>query len=207
MSEKRRIGIMGGTFHPIHYGHLIIAENACEQFQLEQVIFMPTGHTPHKEFSGNSMTRHRCEMVRLAIEDNPRFSLSLYEAQNPKTNYTYETLQAMQEQYPDAALYFILGADSLYHFETWKHPRLICERAVILAAVRDSLTETKVDRMIAHLTARYQGKIHRLETPNFNVSSHTIRKRLRHGQTIRYILPEKVEIYIRENRLYQDDDH
>lgn len=203
--RKKRIGIMGGTFHPIHYGHLIIAENACEQFGLEQVIFMPTGHTPHKEYSGNQMTKHRCEMVRLAIEDNPHFSLSLYEAKNQQTNYTYETLQVIQQQYPDADLYFILGADSLFSFESWRHPELICQRATVLAAVRDDLTESKVDAMITHLEERYHGRIYRLETPNFNVSSKTIRERLKNDQTVRYLIPEKTESYIREHHLYQND--
>ena len=110
MIKQQHIGIMGGTFNPIHYGHLIIAENACEQYHLDQVIFMPTGHTPHKQFQGDDMTRHRCEMVRLAIEQNPKFSLSLYETKNKDTNYTYQTLQHMHQVFPDAKLYFILGS-------------------------------------------------------------------------------------------------
>ena len=118
MSEKRRIGIMGGTFNPIHYGHLIIAENACEQFDLDQVLFIPTGHTPHKKFSGKEMTYHRCEMVRLAIKDNPHFSISLCEVEQSETCYTYKTLELLQEEYPDADLYFILGADSLDTFDS-----------------------------------------------------------------------------------------
>lgn len=204
MSEKRRIGIMGGTFNPIHYGHLIIAENACEQFDLDQVLFIPTGHTPHKKFSGKEMTYHRCEMVRLAIKDNPHFSISLCEVEQNETCYTYKTLELLQKEYPDADLYFILGADSLDTFDSWVHPELICQRAAILAAVRDDLNEAKVDEMITELSACYHGRIYRLETPNFNVSSHTIRTRLQNGQTVRYIIPEKVEQYIQKHHLYQE---
>lgn len=203
MAEKR-IGIMGGTFNPIHYGHLIIAENACEQFGLDQVIFMPTGHTPHKKFSGDEMARYRCEMVKLAIKDNEKFSLSLMEVQNKEISYTFQTLRNIQKLYPDAKLYFILGADSLFDFEDWKNPEIICQEAVILVAVRANLTEEKVDSQIRHLTEIFHGEIHRLETPNFSVSSKTIRKRLKNGQSIRYMVPDLVEEYIRKQRIYNE---
>ena len=204
MAAQRRIGIMGGTFNPIHYGHLIIAENACEQYGLEQVIFMPTGRAPHKDFSGEEMTRHRCEMVKLAIQGNDKFTISLFEVRREQTSYTFETLKEMQRIYPDAKLYFILGADSLFDFDNWYRPDIICREAVILAAVRDNLTESKVDSQIQYLKDTFHGEIHRLETPNFNVSSKTIRARLRHGQTIRYMVPEKVEEYIKRQGLYRE---
>ena len=204
MAAQRRIGIMGGTFNPIHYGHLIIAENACEQYGLEKVIFMPTGRAPHKDFSGEEMIGHRCEMVKLAIQGNDKFTISLLEVQREQTSYTFQTLREMQRIYPDAKLYFILGADSLFEFETWYHPDIICREAAILAAVRDNLTESKVDSQIRYLKETFHGEIHRLETPNFNVSSKTIRERLRRGQTIRYMVPEKVEEYIKRQGLYHE---
>lgn len=204
MAAQRRIGIMGGTFNPIHYGHLIIAENACEQYGLEQVIFMPTGRPPHKDFSGEDMARHRCEMVKLAIKGNDKFTISLFEVLREQTSYTFQTLKEMQRIYPDAKLYFILGADSLFEFDNWYHPDIICREAVILAAVRDNLTESKVDSQIRYLTETLHGEIHRLETPNFNVSSKIIRTRLRQGQTIRYMVPEKVEEYIKRQGLYRE---
>ena len=202
--KKRRIGIMGGTFNPIHYGHLIIAENACQQFGLDHVIFMPTGHMPHKAYGGPVMTSHRCEMVRLAIEDNERFSLSTYEVDRTETNYTYKTLEAMHEQYPDADLYFILGADSLFSFDSWRCPDLICKQATILAAVRDSMTESKVDEQILSTREKFGGEIYRLSSPNFSVSSNSIRTRAANNETIRYMLPESVREYIKEHQLYMD---
>lgn len=200
--KKQRIGIMGGTFNPIHYGHLIIAENAYEQFQLDQVIFMPTGHTPHKTYGGVKMTHHRCEMVKLAVDSNSHFCVSTYEVEQTEVNYTYKTLQAVSAMYPEAELYFILGADSLFSFDKWKCPELICKQATILAAVRDSLTESKVDEQIAFLKQQYKGTIYRLDTPNFNVSSKIVRQRVENNETIRYMVPEEVRDYIEKNQLY-----
>lgn len=204
-SAKKRIGIFGGTFNPVHYGHLIIAENACAQYQLEQVIFLPTGHAPHKPYMGSNMSMHRCRMVELAIADNPKFTISHREIRRTSVNYTYRTLQQFAGEYPDYALYFILGADSLFDFDQWRHPELICRQAVILAAVRDAFTEQKVDRQIAYLREKYRGEIYRLETPNFNVSSKNLRERIRKEQTIRYMVPFEVEQYIKDQNLYLSD--
>lgn len=202
ISKTRKVGIFGGTFNPIHYGHLMIAENACEQFELEQVVFLPTGHTPHKEFMGEDMSRHRCRMVELAIADNTRFSISYRETESTSVNYTYETLRKFNKEFPDTQFYFILGADSLFDFSMWRRPDLICREAVILAAVRDDLDEKKVDDQIAALTDRFGGEIYRLDTPAFNVSSRDIRDRINCGQTIRYLTPDSVRKYIREKQLY-----
>ncbi len=203
VQERKRIGIFGGTFNPVHYGHLIIAENARTQYHLEKVIFLPTGHSPHKPFMGEDMNVHRCRMIEAAIADNPYFSISYREIQNTDVNYTYQTLNEIQKEHPEMDLYFILGADSLFDFELWRHPELICDRAAILAAVRDNLDEQKVDSQIQYLCSKYGGTIHRLDTPNFNVSSKGLRGRIQNGDTIRYMLPKDVEQYIAENQLYQ----
>ena len=107
--KKRKIGILGGTFNPIHYGHLMIGDNALHQFGLDEVIYMPTGHAPHKQFSGDEMAEHRCRMVEAAISDNPDFSISYYEVNTRETSYTYRTLQHFHRKNPDAELYFLLG--------------------------------------------------------------------------------------------------
>lgn len=202
-SYNQKIGIFGGTFNPIHYGHLIIAENACSQFQLDQVIFLPTGHTPHKPYMGEDMSIHRCEMVKLAIADNPKFSISYQEIENPAVSYTYRTLEIFHDQYPDAKIYFILGADSLFDFDHWRYPDRICRSASVLAAVRDDLTEQRVDKQITYLQEKYRGEIYRLHTPNFNVSSKSLRERIQAKDTIRYMLPPEVEAYIYHHSLYQ----
>ncbi len=200
--KAHRVGIFGGTFNPVHYGHLMIAENACEQFDLEQVVFLPTGQSPHKEYMGEDMSRHRCSMIEMAIKDNPRFDISYRETESTSVNYTYETLRQLNEEFPDTRFYFILGADSLFDFSMWRRPDLICKEAVILAAVRDNLDEKKVDAEIVELTEQFCGEIYRLNTPAFNVSSRDIRGRISQGQTIRYLTPDPVRQYIRKNRLY-----
>lgn len=203
IANKHKVGIFGGTFNPIHYGHLMIADNACEQFDLEKVIFMPTGHSPHKEFMGEDMSLHRCRMVETAIADNPMFEISYREIKSESVNYTYHTLRQLNAENPDTQFYFILGADSLFDFALWKHPELICREAVILAAVRDELNEKKVDDQILYLTKRFQGEIYRLNTPNFNVSSKSIRMRVSRKQTIRYMIPDQVADYIEKNHIYE----
>lgn len=202
--SKKRIGIFGGTFNPIHYGHLLIAENACSQYDLEQVIFLPTGHSPHKQFMGEEMSVHRCRMVEMAIADNPKFSISYDEIKSTTVNYTYKTLELYKQEHPNTDIYFILGADSLFDFDSWMHPEIISRQAAILAAVRNNLNEQKVDRQIQYLKEKYHCECYRLNTPIFNVSSKELRERVQTQQTIRYLVPEKVEQYIREHQLYQD---
>lgn len=203
--KKKKIGIFGGTFNPVHYGHLLIAENACDQFQLDHVIFLPTGHSPHKPFMGEKMSVHRCQMVEAAIADNPRFSISYREIESRSVNYTYLTLAQFHKDYPDCELYFILGADSLFDFDDWRHPEEICKYANILAAVRDNLNADEVDQQIVYLKEKYHSGFDRLNTPNFSVSSKELRERVAQGKTIRYMLPPQAEQYIREHALYRED--
>ena len=120
---RKRIGIMGGTFDPIHMGHLILGEKAYEQFQLDKVLFMPSGNPPHKKNrQGRATDEQRVEMVRRAISDNPHFELSLAEMHENGYTYTYHTLETLKTENPDTDYYFIIGADSLYNFDTWREP-------------------------------------------------------------------------------------
>ena len=124
MCEKRkRVGIMGGTFDPIHIGHLILGETAYEQFDLDQVLFMPAGNPPHKRNRLHRATdEQRSEMVRRAIASNPHFSLSLEEMNEDGFTYTYRTLERLRAEHPDTDYFFILGADSLFDFDKWREP-------------------------------------------------------------------------------------
>lgn len=197
-----KIGIMGGTFDPIHYGHLMIAENAAEQFGLDQIWFMPNGNPPHKRNSNITSAEHRCAMVELAITGNPRFTLSRREVDADGVCYTYETLASLHKECPDDRFYFIMGADSLSEFESWRNPDIICQNAVILAAVRDLTDDGALQDQIRHLTEKYQAEIFRIQTPNFSISSHNIRKRCAEQTSIRYLLPDRVREYIAVNNLY-----
>ena len=118
--QGKKIGIMGGTFDPVHVGHLILGEAAYRQFSLERVWFMPSGNPPHKrDRTGGATDEQRVEMVRLAISDNPHFRLSLIEMYEDGYSYTYRTLEYLRKQYPDTEFYFIIGGDSLFEFNHW----------------------------------------------------------------------------------------
>lgn len=198
----KKVGIMGGTFDPIHYGHLIIAENAAEQFSLDHIFFMPTGHSPHKDDHHITPPKLRCDMISLAISDNDKFSLSMLEVESDQVNYTYKTLETLKKKYVDMQFYFILGADSLFMIEKWVHPERIFKACTILAAVREELDKERLENRINQLKERYRASIFPLATPNFDVSSHHIRKRTASSYTIRYMVPREVELYIKEKKLY-----
>lgn len=197
-----RIGIMGGTFNPVHYGHLMVAENAREQFSLEKVLFIPTGHSPLKHKQQITDSVHRCAMVSMAISDNPWFELNEIEVKSSETSYTYKTLEKLKGHYSSSELYFILGADSLFDFESWRNPRNILKNCHILAAYRKHQRQEEFFGQIASLNEKYPDKFYPLDTTNLDVSSEEIRQRVRQGRSIRYLVPETVEDYIKSNKLY-----
>ncbi len=199
----RRVGIMGGTFDPIHIGHLILGEKAYEQFDLDKVLFMPSGNPPHKteRFGGASNTQ-RTEMVRRAIEGNPHFELSLVEMHENGYIYTSKTLIQLSEANPDTQYFFIMGADSLLAFETWRDPQIICDHCVIVAAIRDHLPQEELDREILRLKEKYHADIRKLSTLNIDISSHTIREWVENGKSCRYYLRDSVIDYIEKEQLY-----
>ena len=204
--KRKKKGIMGGTFDPIHIGHLILGENACLQLGLDSVLFMPSGNPPHKPYRpGRATTEQRVDMVRLAIADNPHFELSLAETHDQGYTYTKETLRRLTAENPDTDYYFIMGADSLFAFESWYEPQKICQNCVIVAAVRDHVSAEHFKEQIEHLTEKYQADIRILATPNIDVSSHEIREWIRKENTsLKYYVPDKVISYIKEKNLYSE---
>lgn len=204
MNDPQKVGILGGTFDPVHYGHLLIAENAREQFSLDEIWFVPTGVSPHKNDSDISDSRHRVEMLRLAIQGQSYFRINECEIHSHEISYTYRTLEYFSTVYPKTDFYFIMGADSLFLLEQWKNPEIICRYCTILAAVRDSKNEKELVNKISHLKNTMDADIYLLDTPNFYVSSHEIRNRTAHQQTIKYLVPDAVENYIIGNGLYYD---
>ena len=205
ISEKRkRIGIMGGTFDPIHVGHLILGESAYEQFQLDQVLFMPSGNPPHKKNRANGASNEqRVEMVRLAILGNSHFALSLEEMHENGYIYTSRTLQRLNRDHPDTDYYFIMGADSLLQFDSWREPQKICDRCHLVAAVRNNLSEEGLDEAIVHVKDTYHARISKLSTPNIDISSHEIRQWIAQGRSCRYYLTEEVRSFILQEGLYR----
>lgn len=201
MPQPEKIGIMGGTFDPIHYGHLLIAQSAAEEFDLQQVIFLPTGKSPHKPVDQVTDPALRCAMVEAAIDGNSRFALSALEAESAQISYTYLTLQKFHQIYPDAHIHFIMGEDALEDLPFWKEPKEICRLATVLVAVRGGMKDGIREKIIK-IEKMYAADMHLLHSPSFSVSSREIRERIKTGRAVHYMLPEKVEVYIRQHSLY-----
>lgn len=199
----KKIGIMGGTFNPVHNGHLLIAENAYEQLGLDEVRFIPTGRSPHKQGQEILSGRHRLRMVELAIEGNPAFLADDRELRSEELSYSYVTLQKMHEAAPEDELYFIMGGDSLRDFKTWYHPEGICAYAVLVAAIRDDCDRTHLMSYAQELNQLYSADVRLIQTPNLSVTSSELRRRVAAGESIRYQVPEAVRVYIEENHLYR----
>ena len=199
---RNKVGILGGTFDPIHTGHLILAEAAYESFSLDYVLIMPNGNPPHKAGQVNVSMAMRTRMAELAVSDNPHLCVSDFEKTPQDYHYTYETLEFLKKEHPDTDYYFILGADSLVHFHTWMEPRRICEACSILAATRDHMESEELTARIRELSRVFGAHIYPMETPNIDISSNMIRERVRTGRSIRYYVPEAVEEYIYKKGLY-----
>lgn len=205
MESVRRVGIMGGTFDPVHLGHLIIAEKAREQFHLEEVLFMPSGVPYMKSNKKVLPAKIRTEMTKLAITDNPFFSISTMEAEKEGSTYTYETLQKLHKQNPNMEYFFILGADSLWTIKDWKNPEEIFRNCHILAAIRDDKSIEEMEAQADYLRNTFGADISLLQTSHIDISSSMIRDLVQNGHSIRYLVPEAVYDYIIKNKLYRDE--
>lgn len=203
--KKKKIGIMGGTFNPIHFGHLILAEAAYEQYHLDKVLIMPAKEPSHKTISDTITEEDRVEMVKRAIKGNDHFELSLLEINREGVTYTIDTLTELHEEDSEIEYYFIMGADSLFHFNSWKEPEKILKLTNILVANRDLSTFSALNSQIDYLSDKYDdANISLLDTPNLEISSHALRKRVRQNLSIKYYVPQSVEEYIKEHGLYRN---
>ena len=198
-----KIGIMGGTFDPIHIGHLILGEKAYEQLNLDKVWFMPSGNPPHKRNrQGRATDAQRTEMVKRAIEGNSHFELSVFEMQREGYSYTYLTLEALQQQYPDTEFFFIIGADSLFDFSKWMKPERICAACTLVVATRNQTSIDKLETKMNEMETVYHGTFLRLDTTNLDISSEQLRDWIQDKKSIQYYVPDAVVQYIDENRIY-----
>lgn len=195
-----RVGVFGGTFDPIHIGHLVVAEEARVSCALDRVIFIPAKKPPHKPGEPYASARDRLEMVRLAIEDNPYFCVSGMELERAGPSFTVDTLRAIRESCPSSALFFVMGADSLAHLKTWRNPREILQLARIVAVTRPDwdVDLAALDGELPGLAAATE----LLTTVRLDISSTDLRERASEGRPIRYQVPDRVEAYIREYGLY-----
>ncbi len=203
-----KIGIMGGTFDPIHNGHLMLGETAYRQFQLDEVWFMPNGNPPHKKQSNiGTDANTRMEMVKLAIEGKSYFKLQDYEVMKQSVSCTYQTLEHFKEVYSEDEFYYIIGADSLFSIERWVHPELIFPNCVVLAACRNQVnTSEEMNRQITYLCNKFDARIEFLVSPLIDVSSSELRERIRRGESIQELVPQGVNDYIAKEGLYESKD-
>ncbi len=203
-----KIGIMGGTFDPIHNGHLMLGETAYKQFHLDEVWFMPNGNPPHKnKITIGSDVNDRLKMVELAIAGKDYFRLEDYEARKIDVSCSYATLEYMKQKHPDNEFYFIIGADSLFSIERWVKPERIFPTCTILAAFRDDIdTCDAMNRQINYLKDKYQAKIELLISPLIRISSSEIREGFRTNHIKDEYLPESVKAYIAERGLYGSEN-
>lgn len=198
----KKIGIMGGTFDPIHLGHLLIAENAYEAFELDEILFIPSGIPYMKK--GVSDVIDRVNMTQIAIEDNSHFSLSTIEADKASNSYTYETLKELRRQNPENTYYYIVGADSLVNMCYWKEPSSIFEDAVILVANRIGNESTELLKKIEEYKVNFNADIKILPIKQVDISSTDIRGKVRKGKSIRYLVPDNVIEYINEHKMFME---
>ena len=201
--QNKKIGILGGSFDPIHNGHLAIAESAYRDFHLDEVWLIPAGHSPNKDEDKMTSAAVRAEMTALAAQDIPYFKLSTYEIDKEGTSFTYLTLSDYKEQYPDTDFYFIMGADSLDYFDAWRHPEIICQKAVILVAVRDDMDLDDINEKIGHIKEQFHAEIYPLSCAKIDISSSEIRANLQDGKEIYHMVPQAVADYIEEHELYK----
>lgn len=197
-----RIGIMGGTFNPIHTGHLIIAQLTLIRLKLDKIWFMPAGNPPHKAapvIDGELRRR----MVELAIEGNPEFELFDYELKKDRPSYSAMTMTELDEAYPENEFYFIMGADSLMDFHKWYHPEIICAHTKLVCADRNNISDDRINAEKERLETDFGATIYLIDTPQIGISSSDIRDRLKDKpSSVRYMLPEKVYDFIIKNHLY-----
>jgi nicotinate-nucleotide adenylyltransferase len=212
------IGLMGGTFNPLHLAHLRIAEEARDTFDLDRIVFIPAADPPHKPLAGEVPFSHRCEIVRLAIADNPAFELSDIEGRRAGKSYSIDTIGSFHRQYPDDKLYFIIGSDSFLEIGLWHRYAeifrlcnlIVVERpgrpvegplSALPVAIRGEFVYTSKPRVLQHESGQC---VLFLKGCPLDISSTGIRQLLSAGRSISYLVPSTVEAYIKSKRIYTE---
>lgn len=199
---KRRVGLMGGTFDPIHNGHIRLAQAAYEECGLDEVVFLPSGEPPHKQGKKISPAKDRCAMVKLAIAGQDYFSFSDIELKREGRTYTADTLRYLKVRYPENVFYFLMGADSLLYFEHWREPETIIGLSALVVAVRDRDDLVVLQKKRQELLQKFGGEIVLLSMEKIDVSSTLLRQQLAEGHYDKTLLPESVGEYALAHHLY-----
>lgn len=198
-----KIGILGGTFNPIHIGHLILGEYAKDRIPLDEVWYMPNGNPPHKQVEHKEiMPETRCAMVELAIQDYKNFKLCKHEIITKDISYSYKTIGELKNKYPQHEFYFIVGSDSLLCIDKWKNPKELLNLCTFVVACRENVDLELIDTKIELLQNLYRANIVRLDYPVCEVSSSKIRNNVSVGNSIENMVPSQVEAYINCHKLY-----
>ncbi len=200
----KKYGIFGGSFNPIHYGHLMICEYIKEEMGLDKVIFIPTGNPPHKDLGVSAEDRY--EMVRLAISPNPDFEISDIETTRANLSYTVDTIRELKKIYKEEKLYFLIGLDSLFQLKTWKKIGDLSQEIEFVVALRPGyIHKEEINNEIDFLRDNFGTKINLIKTPLYEISSTDLRDRIHEGKSLRYLIPKKVLDYIEESGFYKGD--
>jgi nicotinate-nucleotide adenylyltransferase len=203
----KKVGIFGGTFDPVHLGHLIMAEQCREQGQLDQVWFIPAARPPHKQDQPLTAFAQRVEMLALAIAGMPAFRVDELEKDRPGPSYTADTLQELQARHPDTQFALLLGSDCLPDLPGWKTPTRIIERAELLVFSRPDWALRSVEqvRQSVDLAADAPLRLRVVHAPQINIASRDLRERIAQQRSIRFLVPRAVECYIEEKKLYRTE--
>jgi len=202
--DKKKIGIIGGTFDPIHNGHLLMAENSRKAFSLDKIIFIPAGIPPHKKDKNISSNVHRYNMTLLAINNNKHYFLSDIELKREGISFTVDTIKHLKSIFSGAELYFIMGSDSLLQIEKWKDYEELLSLCNFIVAKRPNYDDEQLKRKVDNLNSLYKSSIYIVEGPVLDVSSSDIRNKVQRGESITYLVPNPVEEYIYKHELYKE---
>lgn len=203
MKAFKKIGIMGGTFNPIHIGHLSMAEEIRKSFHLDKILFIPTGNPPHKSIDNLASAEDRYMMTVLATISNEYFSVLDIESKRKGTSYTIDTIKELKENYPESEIYFITGADAILEIEKWKDTKGLLNMCKFIAATRPGYNIKELMSGINGLEKKYNKKINLASIAPLDVSSSGIRDRLEIGKTIKYMVPDMVIDYINKRNIYK----
>ncbi|MDO5301319.1 MAG: nicotinate-nucleotide adenylyltransferase [Tissierellia bacterium] len=201
-----KVGIMGGSFNPIHMGHLMMSEYVRDELGLDEVLFVPTGNPPHKALR-DVPDEERLQMVRLSIDDNPHFTISDIEIRNPHITYSVDTLGLLHEAYPQGTqFYFLLGSDIILDLKKWKkfdELAALTDFVVTLRPGFEKITMEEIETEARLLGEQFGAKVTILHAPRYEISSTDLRSRLREKKSVKYLIPDSVIDYIEEMELYR----
>lgn len=201
----QKTGVFGGSFNPIHHGHLILAQDVLESFELDHLLFVPCGFPPHKDLSDYAPGDHRVNMLEMVAETDPRFEVTGMELERDSTSYTYDSLNALQDESPDEEILFVIGSDTLPELHTWHRVEDLLDEFRIVSLVRPGFRREDLESVDFRLRAGRKEQLlgSLIQGHRIDISSSDIRMRLAEGMSIRYLVPEEVEMYIYEHGLYK----